>query len=557
MLVPPAAVASILGASLGACDPPDLPSPAPSSAPARVSSPPRVLMIGDSIMDEHGNHARVALKELGIKARVAGHWGSGLFTRAHYDCGELEPDPENQNFSWLKAARVWIADFDPDLVLVYLNHNYGPDVPRSAEQCRSARSSSIAIDSPEFTSMSQTLLRELMSILRSRGARVDLVKPLPMVPNQAASANPIWRSYLTLQQELRFGIVDAGDAVADPQTGGRIEVDRDCFGAEKRIRPAGDAHLTYFGAGRMGTRLARGAAKALGIDLGTVISPTDDPSAIIPAPAGFRIVTCDSASFGFGEGVLNVQGAAVTGESVVGPAAGVAVTASKRGYVIVHASGRVLPFGDASDFGSVTPALSAPDVARGIALTPSGRGYWIVTASGGVRTFGDAPLLGRAANPGAAAVGITAMPGSLGYWLATATGRVLAFGTAPHFGDLANEPLARPIVALTTNAAGTGYWLLDDAGNVFAFGSAVHLGDASNRSLYSVQDWKAEPVPAWAKAVGMSATPAGDGYWVLLSSGAVCGFGSATRLGSLYRTHIDPVLGLTGEPLYPGDSPCE
>ncbi|MDA8271369.1 MAG: hypothetical protein M0Z39_08180, partial [Actinomycetota bacterium] len=72
---------------------------------------------------------------------------------------------------------------------------------------------------------------------------------------------------------------------------------------------------------------------------------------------------------------------------------GMASTPDGRGYWLVGATGEVLCYGDAVDYGSAASApLYAPIV--GMASTPDGRGYWLVGADGGIFTFGDATFYG-------------------------------------------------------------------------------------------------------------------------------------------------------------------
>src|SRR4029453_10431832 len=89
--------------ALPSCTPfPELPVPlslpaAPPLPPrGTVPRPPRVLIAGDSLADQHGSHAAVALREVGIDVHVASWWGWGLFTRQQYDMGVTVVDqPSN------------------------------------------------------------------------------------------------------------------------------------------------------------------------------------------------------------------------------------------------------------------------------------------------------------------------------------------------------------------------------------------------------------------------------------------------------------------------------
>ncbi len=553
-----------------ACDFPTIPNPLVTAAATPPRSPgaraPRALLVGDSILDEHGSHAAVALREMGIDVRVSGLWGSGLFTRNQYDCGQTQPDPTDGSFSWLAEANRLIADFDPDLVAVYLNHNYWPPYPRTAAQCATPEDDSIAMGTPEFQAMARTQLREFVTRLRSAGAQVYLVDPVPTSTTQPADqTNFIWQSYLTLQAELGFGLIHAGDIVSKAGTGARIESMQSCFGGYVRVRPENDLHLTYFGGGLMGSALARGVAQLLGVDARGLSAPADAPAAIVASGAGYRLVTCDAATFAFGAGVTNPGGAALgAGRPEADGARAAESTASGAGYWLVLNSGKVLAFGDAAHHGQPSTALPLENGARGIAPTASAGGYWIATAQGEVRRFGDAAVLGDLAGQGRGVAGMAATPDRGGYWLVGADGRVDAFGTAAHFGDLAGQTLPAPIAAIGADAAGGGYWLLDRDGRVYAFGAAVHHGDASNQDLERIDQiivgpplqFVTSPVPASTTATHLLSTPSGAGYWVFLANGTVCRFGDAPRLGNIYRTTFNGFVALIGEPYYPATSPC-
>ncbi len=118
---------------------------------------------------------------------------------------------------------------------------------------------------------------------------------------------------------------------------------------------------------------------------------------------------------------------------------------------------------------------------------------------------------GPGPNPAAAA----------GYWVLGVDGRVAAFDV-PHYGDLNSVgglPAGVRAVSLTTTHTGNGYWILDDRGAVYAFGDAGYHGSMVG-------------TPLNAPVIGMAATPSGDGYWLLGEDGGVFSFGAATFRGS-------------------------
>ncbi|HMJ15826.1 MAG TPA: hypothetical protein VK524_30630 [Polyangiaceae bacterium] len=531
-----------------------------TSAARRLSTPPRVLLVGDSIMDEHGSHARMALRAMGIDAQVLGAWGSCLFTREQYDCDRVQMHANGSGFSWLDRATALVRDVDPDLVVIYLNHNYGPEPPRSAEQCRSPEEDSIAVGSPEFELMAQRLLREFVRRLSIRNARVLLVKPLPVRENEPAAENPFFKAYLGIQEELGFGVVDASEQLIS-ENGGRIETVADCDGLERRVRPKDDVHLTYFGAGLMGTALARAVARELHIDGAGVSAPAERPVTLLAADTGYRVVTCDSAVFAFGSDVPNAGGAAFSeARPRARPVVGAAATTSGEGYVQVFSNGQVLAFGDAAELGSLPEERLAGAEVRGIAYSANDAGYWVALSNGEVHAIGAAAVLGNMPISNDSVTAIAAAAGGEGYWLVTANGQVGAFGSAVHFGDLAGSPPSHAVVGIAPHPRGGGYWLLDRAGNVFPFGDARQRGGAAGQDLRIMVDHQryiTKPVTSDAKAVAIAATSSGDGYRIALDNGAVCHFGDASRLGSLYRTFFNGMLVWLNEPFYAATSSCQ
>jgi hypothetical protein len=75
-------------------------------------------------------------------------------------------------------------------------------------------------------------------------------------------------------------------------------------------------------------------------------------------------------------------------------------------------------------------------------------------------------------------------------------------------------------------------------GGVFAFGDAVYSGSLPGNNVH-VSD-----------IVGISANPAGGGYWLVGTDGGAFGFGSASDLGSLpaLNIHVSNIVGITATP---------
>jgi hypothetical protein len=140
-------------------------------------------------------------------------------------------------------------------------------------------------------------------------------------------------------------------------------------------------------------------------------------------------------------------------------------------------------------------------------------GYWHLGGDGTVLPTGDAPFQGSG---GAFAVGMAAAPG--GYRTVNRAGSVSSFDV-PALGDLSGKRLNADVVGMTGTPAGDGYWLLGRDGGVFSFGAARFFGSTGAMRLN-------QPV------VAMASTPTGRGYWLVARDGGVFTFGTAPFLGS-------------------------
>jgi hypothetical protein len=549
-------------------------------APPRLEAavrptPKRILIFGDSIAAQAGGHAQRALEEVGVEVKVVGLWGQSMFTRDQYDMGATNPHPPEGTV--MAAAEAAVADFRPDVVAVSLNHNYWPPFPRDAS------GADIVRGSPAFAAMARTQLTELVHRLTVSDAKVYLVDPIPERAHETAAQNAIWTAYMSVQQQLGFDVIAAGDRVAGPD-GGRVEEMPDCRGHDTRVRPADDIHLTYLGAGLVGTELARQLADAVGVPAGGIEAPAEAPVALVPMGTGYRLVTCDGGTFRFGSGgepLAPPAGSQDTSEraaaeraaaelSLTGeagapargrgadPVVGAAATNDGRGAWEVTATGRVRGLGRATG-GELR--LAEGDRAVGIAADPDGTGYWVATANGHVHAMGGAPAAGGL-DTGEEVVAITAAPDG-GYWLLTVAGRVAGFAGAPDLGGLGRDGAAGGVVGLAARPGG-GYWILDRAGGVHPFGAAGAFGSAADQPLAritrfaSTGDFDSVPVPPSevpTEAVSILSTPTGEGYWVAMANGAVCSFGDAPHIGGIHRSEVDQVLMLKGQEYY-GDGPC-
>lgn len=100
----------------------------------------------------------------------------------------------------------------------------------------------------------------------------------------------------------------------------------------------------------------------------------------------------------------------------------------------------------------------------------------------------------------------------------TGDGKVFAYGDAVDYGEIA-WPITNRIVGMAASPAGNGYWLLTDTGGIFQFGGVSYYGAAQ---LHGSGD----------QAVDIENT-GGNGYWIVTKKGGVFSFGNAVFRGSL------------------------
>jgi hypothetical protein len=233
--------------------------------------------------------------------------------------------------------------------------------------------------------------------------------------------------------------------------------------------------------------------------------------------------------------------------------AGIAATADHLGYWIVATDGGVFAFGDAAYEGSVPASgigpvgskspdhLMAPIV--GIVPTADGKGYLMVAGDGGVFAFGDARFAGSCASIGGCAAPVVAVvPGAAdhGYWLLLSNCDMVAFGNAPKIADTDCVTLAHTHKLVATSAArspsGDGYWVVLSNGAVFPEGDAKSLSSWTTRPTTRAND----------PAVAVVPTSDGRGIWVVDANGSVNAFGDAPKLAGAGKGLSAPITAAAG-----------
>jgi hypothetical protein len=471
---------------------------------------PRALLLGDSIMDQQGKPAAILLRQAGIETEVHGAWGTGLLTREQYDHGRTILSPaSNENFNWLVEGPKLVERMRPDVVVVYLDHNYWPPFPRDL-----GGSEIHDLRSPAGQEMIATQARVFIDLLRERGADVVFVEPVPGEQSNAVADNPIWAAYLPVLQDMDVDVIDIRSTLAGTD-GRRVETKPDCAGDAAAIRPNNDLHLTRLGSGRAATALALGIAARFGRDLAGNPAPGEHTVALVPTRTGngYWIVGCDGGVYRFGDAPSVPGEHPQPGDPVVG-----AVRAGGRGLWLVTRAGTILRRGDA-------PKLSFGPRPVGALVDAAGTttGIVAVSASGNVVTAGTAIERGDVV-AAAPAVAIASHPAGAGYWIVTADGRVHGFGV-PTYGDAENHAL-NPVTGITASATGSGYWMAR------ADGAIAALGDANGLARVVKED----PSAGGAAAVTPDAPTAaiastGTRVWIVDDNGAVHARGTASDLG--------------------------
>jgi hypothetical protein len=476
----------------------------------------RVLLIGDSILDQEGSAAAFLLRQSGVDAKTIAVWGSGLIGIDAYDYGKTK-----LSGYWFRRAKKEVAAFHPDAVGVHLNYAYWPPYPHDAAGARITD-----LWSASGQAMIAQQARALITILRARHAKVFFITPAPIAttgnPDLGAS-NPIWHGYLPVLRAMHVMIAETARPL-ETANGLRAETEPSCTGAPQRVRPPGDVHLTRFGAGLAGSALAGFVADLVHANLRGNAAPGDAVAALVPTQTGrgYWLVGCDGSVFHFGD-ARSLGG--VRAEMARHGGAVTAVAASKgRGFWVVASDGTIAALGGAPPL-ALTVRPRSPIVAA--AALPGRNGLWVVTAAGVVSAAGRAHAY-RGDRVGGSVVGIAATPDGRGYWLAARDGHVFAFGDARRSGS-ARAHLATTIVGLAATSDGRGYWLVGSDGRVIALGDA-HL--QGNGIWHRPAGARGVDMPPPGPTLGIvAASGKNQGYWIFGTTGRVVGRGAAAEYG--------------------------
>lgn len=143
----------------------------------------------------------------------------------------------------------------------------------------------------------------------------------------------------------------------------------------------------------------------------------------------------------------------------------------ERGYYTLSHTGAVTGHGSARTYGDLTTIGATSSPAVQLVPTQNDGGYWILTANGQVYAFGDATNLGGVSQA-ITAVSLAVLPSGKGAYVLSSNGTVYALGTAKSLGS-PKTPI--PAVALALSFNGQGYWILGSHGMVYPYGNARRL----------------------------------------------------------------------------------
>jgi hypothetical protein len=206
----------------------------------------RVLLVGDSVMKETGEHVEEALESLpdigSVEVENAGVNGSGMLTPSVYD--------------WQTRARELVEEFDPDVVVVLFVGNYADDNLWAA-----ADGSPIEGYTDEFFAAWGEQTNLMMETLTSQGAEVYLVHPPPLPIPEGERRVTALRD-VNIQVATNFpgtALIDGTAALSDEEGRFADELPVPPNGEVETVRQPDGVHLTPAG----GRLLAQAVAEVI------------------------------------------------------------------------------------------------------------------------------------------------------------------------------------------------------------------------------------------------------------------------------------------------------
>jgi hypothetical protein len=202
----------------------------------------RVMLIGDSIMEQSSCAIAMSLSGLGVETHRNAIGGTGLLGGPG---------------DWVASTKQLLAAEHPDVVLAIFVGNY-------LSQATDASGKRIEIDSPEFFAAWQHRAEELSRVVRESGAKLYWVSPPPIALPPLSHAQRLFDGYKSIEGDHTL---NAGESLAGDN--GDELTDTITCGRRRAIRTMDGTHLTADGARIYGQTIAH----ELSADLGILTSP--------------------------------------------------------------------------------------------------------------------------------------------------------------------------------------------------------------------------------------------------------------------------------------------
>jgi len=216
----------------------------PQTVPARgrpllaASGVHRVMLIGDSIMEQASCAVADSLAGLGITTSRHAVAGSGLLT----------------GMDWVAAVRPLLGSEHPDAVIAIFVGNY------EGAPIRDAAGKVVLRDTPAFRAAWQARAEQLSKVVRASGADMYWVSPPPMALPPFTGAGALYAGYRTIRGDH---FIDAGPSLADAR--GHEVGSKETCGRVRVVRAEDVAHLTDDGARIYGQTIARDFGRQVGL----------------------------------------------------------------------------------------------------------------------------------------------------------------------------------------------------------------------------------------------------------------------------------------------------
>lgn len=205
--------------------------------------PVRVLLIGDSIMNQAGAFVEETLEDdddIGdVEVRNEGRNGTGLLTPGVFD--------------WQARAKRYVAEFQPDVVVVLFVGNYTSD-----ELWVNEGGVPVEGYTDEWFDEWEGQARELQEILVSTGADIYWVNPPPMLADEGERRVTNFRLIHRRIAEdwTNTVLIDGTDVLSDDDGNYAFELP-DENGVFEQMRTIDSVHLTTAGARVLADEISR------------------------------------------------------------------------------------------------------------------------------------------------------------------------------------------------------------------------------------------------------------------------------------------------------------